>query len=101
MQTKLLINGTLTAGQGMVERVLDPATGNCIAEVPEASASQLDAAVAAAEAAGTAWAQTVPKDRGLQHSTARDGQAVARHRVGSMSAPMSKSGAPLSNSGKP
>ncbi len=34
MQTKLLINGTLTAGQGPAERVLDPATGECIAEVP-------------------------------------------------------------------
>jgi aminobutyraldehyde dehydrogenase len=63
MQTKLLINGTLTAGQGPAERVLDPATGNCIAEVPEASGPQLDAAVAAAEAAGAGWAQTVPKDR--------------------------------------
>ena len=63
MQTKLLINGTLTAGQGTAERVLDPATGDCIAEVHEASAAQLDAAVAAAEAAGRAWAQTVPKDR--------------------------------------
>ena len=28
MQTKLLINGTLTAGGGSVERVLDPATGD-------------------------------------------------------------------------
>ena len=63
MQTKLLINGTLTAGQGPVERVLDPATGQCIAEVPEASASQVDSAVVAAEAAGTGWARTVPKDR--------------------------------------
>jgi aminobutyraldehyde dehydrogenase len=63
MQTKLLINGTLTAGQGSVERVLDPATGDCITEVPEASPSQVDAAVAAAEAAGAGWAQTVPKDR--------------------------------------
>ncbi len=63
MQTKLLINGTLTAGGGSVERVLDPATGNCIAEVPEASPQQVDAAVAAAEAAGPGWARTVPKDR--------------------------------------
>jgi aminobutyraldehyde dehydrogenase len=63
MQTKLLINGTLTAGAGPVERVLDPASGECIAEVAEASRAQLDAAVAAAEAAGPGWAQTVPKDR--------------------------------------
>ena len=63
MQTKLLINGTLTQGQGPAERVLDPATGECIAEVPEASPSQVDSAVAAAEAAGAGWARTVPKDR--------------------------------------
>jgi acyl-CoA reductase-like NAD-dependent aldehyde dehydrogenase len=43
MQTKLLINGTLTPGGGSVERVLDPATGKCIAEVPEASPQQVGA----------------------------------------------------------
>ena len=63
MQTKLLINGTLTRGEGTVERVLDPATGNCIAEVNEASRAQIDSAVTAAEAAAAGWAQTVPKDR--------------------------------------
>jgi aminobutyraldehyde dehydrogenase len=63
MQTKLLINGALVGGEGTVERVLDPATGKCIAEVAEASRAQLDAAVSAAEAAGPGWAQTVPKDR--------------------------------------
>src|SRR5258708_17969192 len=34
-----------------------------LAEVPEASSSKRNAAVAAAEAAAPAWAQTVPKDR--------------------------------------
>jgi aminobutyraldehyde dehydrogenase len=63
MQTKLLIDGVLVAGEGPAEQVLDPATGKCIAEVPEASARQVDAAVAAAEAAASGWAQTVPKDR--------------------------------------
>src|SRR5258708_29745511 len=63
MQTKLLINGVLVAGEGPVERILDPATGLRLAEVPEASLSQMNAAVAAAEAAAPAWAQTVPKDR--------------------------------------
>ena len=63
MQTKLLINGALKGGEGSVERVLDPATGKCIAEVPEASRSQIDAAVAAAEKAAPGWAQTAPKDR--------------------------------------
>ena len=63
MQTKLLINGALVGGEGTVERVLDPASGKCIAEVAEASRAQLDAAVSAAEAAGPGWAQTIPKDR--------------------------------------
>jgi aminobutyraldehyde dehydrogenase len=83
MQTRLLINGTLTTGQGEVERVLDPASGECIAEVPEASPAQLDAAVAAAEAAGPQWARTVPKDRAalllrLADRIEADGAAFAR-----------------------
>src|ERR1700730_9588227 len=63
MQTKLLIDGVLVAGEGAVERILDPATGQCIAEVPEASLSQLNAAVSAAEAAAPAWARITPTDR--------------------------------------
>ena len=51
MQTKFLINGTLVPGEGAPEKILDPATGKTIAEVPEASAAQVNAAVAAAEAA--------------------------------------------------
>ena len=58
-----MINGILVKGEGTLERVLDPASGKCIAEVHEASRAQLDAAVAAAEVAGLGWAQTVPKDR--------------------------------------
>jgi aminobutyraldehyde dehydrogenase len=83
MQTKLLINGNLVAGEGSVERVLDPATGKSIAEVPEASRSQVDAAVAAAEEAGAGWAQTVPKDRAalllrLADRIEADGPAFAK-----------------------
>src|SRR3981081_2350345 len=63
MQTKLLINGALVGGEGAVERILDPATGQCIAEVPEATLSQMNAAVAAAEAGAPGWAQTTPNDR--------------------------------------
>jgi len=83
MQTKLLINGALVAGEGPAERVLDPATGRCIAEVPEASRAQVDAAVAAAEAAAPGWAQTVPKDRAtallrLADRIEADGAAFAK-----------------------
>jgi len=37
MQTRLLINGKLVAGEGKVEDVLNPATGKVLARVPEAS----------------------------------------------------------------
>jgi aminobutyraldehyde dehydrogenase len=63
MQTKLLIKGVLTAGEGNAEAILNPATGQCIAKVPEASQEQVNEAVAAAEAAAGGWARTVPKDR--------------------------------------
>ncbi len=63
MQTRLLINGALTGGEGATESILDPASGAAIAQVPEASREQVDAAVAAAKAAFAGWSQTVPKDR--------------------------------------
>jgi len=63
MQTKLLINGALVQGEGESESVLDPATGKPTAQVPQASRDQVDAAVAAAEAAFDGWARTTPKDR--------------------------------------
>src|SRR5216683_634160 len=83
MQTKLLINGLLVAGEGPVERILDPATGLRIAEVQEATLSQMNAAVAAAEAAAPAWAQTTPKDRAalllrLADRIEADGAAYAK-----------------------
>ena len=83
MQTKLLIDGVLVAGEGPAESVLDPATGKRIAEVPEASAQQINAAVAAADRAAPAWAQTVPKDRAtlllkLADRIEADGAAYAK-----------------------
>jgi aminobutyraldehyde dehydrogenase len=63
MNTKLLINGKLVAGKGAAEQVLDPATGKVLVTVNEASPAQVNAAVAAAQAAFNGWAATVPKDR--------------------------------------
>ena len=63
IETRLLINGELVEGQGSPERILDPATGRLIVSVPEASAAQLEAAVAAAEAAFDQWSQTTPAKR--------------------------------------
>jgi aminobutyraldehyde dehydrogenase len=63
MQTQLLIGGRLVTGQGVAEAVLDAASGEPIAAVPEASLEQVNAAVMAAEAAFPGWARTVPRDR--------------------------------------
>jgi aminobutyraldehyde dehydrogenase len=63
MQTQLLIAGKLVAGEGVAEAVLDAASGAQIATVPEASAAQVQSAVAAAEAAFGAWSRSAPKDR--------------------------------------
>ena len=63
METRLLINGARVGGEGAAESILDPASGTQIAQVPEASRAQVDAAVAAAKAAFGGWSQTVPKDR--------------------------------------
>jgi aminobutyraldehyde dehydrogenase len=63
MNTKLLVNGKLTKGNGDDLGVLDPATGKVIAHVHEASEDQIQKAVQAASKAFPAWAATVPKDR--------------------------------------
>lgn len=63
MQTKLLINGQLVAGEGAVQAVLNPSLGTTLVEIHEASEAQVDAAVRAADAAFDSWSQTSPKDR--------------------------------------
>jgi aminobutyraldehyde dehydrogenase len=63
MQTRMLIDGKLTGGEGVAESILDPASGAQIASVPEASREQLEAAVGAAKSAFKGWSQTTPKDR--------------------------------------
>jgi aminobutyraldehyde dehydrogenase len=63
VQTALLIDGRLVAGEGPAETVLDAATGGAIASVPEAGVEQVHAAVAAAERAFPGWARLTPKAR--------------------------------------
>ena len=63
MQTQLLIGGRLVSGEGVAEAVLDAASGEKIAAVPEASLEQVNAAVMGAEAAFPGWARIVPRDR--------------------------------------
>ena len=63
MQSKLLINGQLIAGEGLAQPVFNPALGSVLLEIPEATPAQVDAAVLAADAAFDGWSQTPPKDR--------------------------------------
>jgi aminobutyraldehyde dehydrogenase len=63
MNTRLLIGADLGAGEGPVEKILDPATGQAIAEVREASPGQVAQAAQAAHRAFAGWSRTVPRDR--------------------------------------
>ena len=63
MQTRLLINGQLVAGEGPAQSVLNPALGTTLADINEASEAQVDAAVRAADRAFESWSQTTPRDR--------------------------------------
>ncbi|MBD9574151.1 gamma-aminobutyraldehyde dehydrogenase [Pseudomonas sp. PDM23] len=65
MQTNLLINGQLVAGEGEKLAVLNPSLGTTLVEIAEATPAQVDAAVRAADAAFDSWSQTAPKDRSL------------------------------------
>ncbi|MGQ0803183.1 MAG: gamma-aminobutyraldehyde dehydrogenase [Actinomycetota bacterium] len=53
------------ARSGATDAVVDPATGEQIAEVPASDAADVDAAVAAAADAFDGWAQSTPQDRAL------------------------------------
>ena len=63
MQHQLLINGELVTGEGEKQPVYNPATGEVLLEIAEASPAQVDAAVLAADRAFSEWGQTTPKVR--------------------------------------
>lgn len=63
MQHQLLINGELVNGEGEKQPVYNPATGEVLLEIAEASPAQVDAAVLAADRAFSEWGQTTPKAR--------------------------------------
>ena len=84
MQTQQFINGTFTAGEGAAIDILNPATGERIAEVPEASAAQVDAAVGAADRAFAVWSDTTPAARAgllLQLADAIDANGAELARI--------------------
>ena len=61
--TALLIDGESVAGQGIVEPILNPTTGEVLASIAEASAEQTEAAILAAHRAFDGWARTTPQQR--------------------------------------
>lgn len=65
IQTKLLIDGKFVAGTGHDEPIINPATGETVTKVPEASIEQVSKAVNAAQRAFTSWSATTPKDRSI------------------------------------
>ena len=65
MQTKMLIGGEFVDGEGQSETILNPATGETITTINEASRAQVEAAVQAATDAFPAWSATTPAERSL------------------------------------
>ena len=63
-QQKMFVDGEFVdALSGETMEVLNPATGEVIAEVPKAGEEDVDRAVAAAEKAWETWRDKTPKDR--------------------------------------
>jgi len=63
MQTEMLIGSKFEKGTEIEEPILNPKTGATILDLPEASQSQIDAAIAAAEKAFGSWSRTTPAQR--------------------------------------
>jgi len=64
-QTDLLVNGKFAPGQGAEETVINPATGQPLVKVREASEGQIGQAVTAAAAAFKKWGLSTPQERSL------------------------------------
>ncbi|KQY36108.1 gamma-aminobutyraldehyde dehydrogenase [Rhizobium sp. Root483D2] len=63
MDTQLLIGSTFEAGTEAEELILNPRTGGRIIDLAEASQSQIERAVDAAEKAFVTWSMTTPGER--------------------------------------
>ncbi|CAN7450253.1 gamma-aminobutyraldehyde dehydrogenase [Pararhizobium sp. LjRoot255] len=63
MDTQLLIGSTFEAGTEAEELILNPRTGAKIIDLAEASQSQIERAVDAAEKAFSSWSMTTPAER--------------------------------------
>ena len=63
LPTQLLIDGAFVTGEGEAERVLNPATGELLVNIPEASPDQIQKAVSAAHRAFEGWRDSTPMER--------------------------------------
>lgn len=63
LHSALLIDGHLVGGEGVAEAILNPASGEVLCSIAEASLEQLEAAVQAAHRAFPAWSRTTPAQR--------------------------------------
>jgi len=80
---EMFIGGQWVAGSGSEgQAVINPATGETIADVPKGTEADVDRAVKAARAAYVEWFETVPKERSemllkLAEAVAADGEELA------------------------
>ena len=80
---EMFIGGQWVAGSGSEgQPVINPATGETIAEVPKGTEADVDRAVKAARKAYVEWFETVPKERSemllkLAEAVAADGEELA------------------------
>ncbi|MGB1254594.1 MAG: gamma-aminobutyraldehyde dehydrogenase [Thiolinea sp.] len=84
MQTHLLINGELTPGAGEALPILDPATGEAVCEVNEASPEQIEAAVKSNQSAFDSWSQTTPAERSALLLQLADAMETASDELGEL-----------------
>ena len=63
MLTEMLIGAKFEKGTEAEEQILNPKTGETILGLPEASQSQIEAAIAAADKAFATWSRTTPAQR--------------------------------------
>jgi aminobutyraldehyde dehydrogenase len=63
LPTDLFIDGAFVKGEGEVEAILNPATGERLVAVHEASIDQVHKAVSAAHRAFDTWSETTPMER--------------------------------------
>lgn len=87
LHTELFIDGQFVRGEGEAEKVLNPATGELLVEVPEASYEQIHRAVLTANRAFDSWGDSTPQERSralLKMADAVEANAEAFARVESL-----------------